>query len=839
MVGRISQGSYDVAVDDVSAITAVAATEAMAPSTEVEAFWARAKVELVRWNRLYPYQLVVVRAVAGPNGGDPSYQLEPGWSFTFPVPPEALTQQLLPAMPVSATLGGIAEEHNGIPFRIITLRGTLGVLGRRGRAPQQEGFNIAETIAGGTVAQLRRAQGDFGATIASAAGVAVENPNVHKAAEFEDNTNPIGKSTGYYQFLRLQAFYEAYAALKKKREGRNLHLALCIWKEQSVYLVTPLGGDFSKDASSPLEYRYNLPFKAWRRITLDQGAASSVFKTLPIRRNPNALARLLNTMQNARLTLQSLSKAAAAVVGDIDRLVFEPLREAVLFAKDALGLGLTLAELPDSIVASLQDSWVALQGEASSISDFANTRNDGVKGQLLLGQDAANETKDMVTPRAARARQRVMQVHPAAKAFRKPKEAFRAMAATDVGKLKPSAAVAAAVKKERERIKNLRRRDFEQRRDQLERAATMLAFALGAGHPTVAATYDINVTAVKETPTESDWDALYALNESITAMDALAATGDNEPTAREDAVEVMAGLARRSGIAFQVPRSKYAVPFPYGSTLEDVARIYLRDPERWPEIAALNGLRSPYVDEVGFDMPLLVNGADNQVVVAKTDNLYVGQMVYIWSRGARRVRRRVQALRVVNDSIVVTVDGDTDMGAYRTKDQALLSAFLPDTVNSQSLIYIPSDREPADDDFITKSIPGVNEFDPMVAVGGVDLLLDSNNDLVITPDGDVRLAVGLTNLVQNVRVALSVRRGDLMGHPEFGLPLEVGMSTADFDAHEVLQAVRRMLQSDPSIANVAAVQVTKNNGVASIRASIQAYGTEQPVPVSFDVQRDA
>jgi hypothetical protein len=346
------------------------------------------------------------------------------------------------------------------------------------------------------------------------------------------------------------------------------------------------------------------------------------------------------------------------------------------------------------------------------------------------------------------------------------------------------------------------------------------------------------VHPIKSEPTDSDWEALFALNESCIYLDQLAATADGEPSAQEERMVVMAALARASGIAFKVPRSKFAVPFPYGGTLEQLAKQYLGDPLRWHEIAALNGLREPYVDEVGFDLQLRVNGDDHQVVVADATNLYVGQTVYVWSDQVRRTRRQVQGLRRVGADTVVTLNGDPDMGLYRTEDRARLSAFLPDTVNSQQLVYIPSDTEPVDDDAITKAIPGVNEFDPMVATVGVDLLLDSTNDLVIGPDGDTRFAAGLANLLQYVRVALSVPRGHLMLHPEFGLPVVVGMSTADFDPGSVLTSVRRMFAEDPSIATVNGVKIEKKGPTASITASIVAAGTDQPVPLRFEIDPD-
>ena len=96
--------------------------------------------------------------------------------------------------------------------------------------------------------------------------------------------------------------------------------------------------------------------------------------------------------------------------------------------------------------------------------------------------------------------------------------------------------------------------------------------------------------------------------------------------------------------------------------------------------------------------------------------------------------------------------------------------------------------------------------------------------------------MGLTNIIQNVRIALSVKRGQLLGHEGFGLPIEVGANTSEFDAKEVLDAVRRMLASDPSFSQVQTIQVLKNGPTAQINVAVEVAGTEKSVPVSFKVR---
>lgn len=834
------QTDLDRPVAEVAELLEAAAFNNRAPGY-VDPMWERAPfVDLSRWNKLYPYQLLVVEVVLDALG-QATHQPHGDWAYTFPLGPEAVSVTTPFAITTQATQGGIIEDHNAAPFKMISVRGTTGLLPARGTAPQQLGFNLLQAVGGGTIQAGGQVLGAFASAVASATGVPPANPNTHDPSEFDQQESAAAtiaaKTTGYFQARKLLEFLEAYATVRKTKRGRNLRLAFCTWKDEAVYLVTPLSLATPRQAASPLEYPFSLDFKAYRRVRLERASFAAALPA-PVRRDPNALARLINTVSAARRVVQGISRVAAAAVGDFDRLVTEPLREVTLFAKDALGAAVSLAELPDAIKQRAKAAWVQAQGDVKAVSQIASESADRVRAQLQAGRTAANELRDMVTPRARAQALKVLASHPAAKPFEQPQFNLAFFEAADLGQLQLDPATARQVNAERARVRSLTRLDFEQRRDRVRNAADRLAVALGAGSATFEATYGVVVTPIKEAPTDSDWEVLWALNSAAAAMDSLAATGDNEPSAREDAVEAMAQLARRSGVAFRVPASKFAVPFPYGSTLELLAQRYLGDAQRWLEIAALNGLKEPYVDEVGFDLPLLTNGVENQVVVsfAEADGrLYIGQLVYVWSTFTRRVRRRVTALRQVGAQLVVTVDGDATMGGYQTAHAATLSAFLPDTVNSQSLVYIPSAEEPADDSNITKSIPGIDEFDPLVQAGGVDLLLDSNNDLIVTPDGDTRLAWGLTNIVQNTRLMMGVYRGDLLTHPDYGLPIRVGMSTADITAREAVDAIRRMLQQDPTFSRVDQVRVVKDGGAVRVGIGVVVAGTEQPVPIAFEV----
>jgi hypothetical protein len=232
-----------------------------------------------------------------------------------------------------------------------------------------------------------------------------------------------------------------------------------------------------------------------------------------------------------------------------------------------------------------------------------------------------------------------------------------------------------------------------------------------------------------------------------------------------------------------------------------------------------------------------VNGNANQILVSDASNLFVGQKLWIESNTTLRESRRIQKITPVGTHFVVLLDGEPDLSKFTTVSQSFIQAFLPDTVNSQQQIYIPSDVEPAEDGFLVKSIPGVDYFDPLVGTCGVDWLLTQDNDIIITPDGDGRLAAGLVNQIQKIRLALATPKGSLMYHPEYGLGLKPGMSTADVSAQQIKSDISQLFRNDPSFTGVSGVSVQKNGGVVRIKMSIGIAGTSQYTPIQVDVKQ--
>lgn len=796
-----------------------------AASAPEDAFWAytEAQIDAARWNKAYPYQLLVLNA-------DDGYSADGDWSFTLPIPPESMSISTPFAISTSITLGGVVEEHNGAPVRMMTFSGTTGVMPNRDTSASLNNIRNLQNevfgIAAGTI------QNASSALITAATTTGSAQWNLTPSEELDSGAvDSKGRGTGYYQFRLLQQFLERYVSLKKRstKDARKKRLALAIWKDQAVYVVSPVSFEMRRSATDPLAYQYQMQFKAWRRVSLKPEGVQALASYQSRKNDPSALQSVLNTLSAARAALAGAVSSLEAVRGDVAQ-VMEIGRQSVLFVKDAIGAAVTVADMPSAIIQDAKGvvlDAVSISGLDPSVVDTAFDPASAFQADAAeVSNGQASSTSGALSKSASSSNS----------VFKDPVANHRLLDSIPLSQLSIRPETKRKIDAEVERVRRLTRLDFENMRDQLREVANDFADSIGAGSDTFNAAFGRPTVTSTKAPTDQDFDVLFALNSAIMELSRLAVAGAQDDT-RLQAIEYVAGLARRSGIAFTTPVGKVAVPFPYGSTLEQLALRYLGDPKRWHEIAALNGLRSPYVDEEGFELPLLTNGRRNQVTLADSARLYVGQPVTLAASNTTKTKRRITKIDVVHQGMVIVhLDGDEDLERFTPMAGAFLHAFTPDTVNSNMQLYIPSATASTDQTLTSKSIPGLNDFTHLLEVGGVDLLLTQAGDLAVTPDGDCKLAVGLANLVQRVRIALSTPRGSLPQHPQYGLGLKAGVSTADLDARGILEAARGLFRDDPSFSGVLSASVQKAGVGARITMNVGVAGQDIVLPVSVDVR---
>lgn len=789
--------------------------------------WAYGSINQLLWDEVLPYQLTFYER----QENNIFLRRADLGSFTLPIPPTDLTRGLPAAIRTTATLGGIIEEHNGSPIRTLTFSGTTGILPIRTSLPSNPS---PAAIFGGVLKNV------LGQVLTATSDAPFNPPNLIQDSDF-DTELPF--STGYYQFRLLEKFIEHYLWFKKQNtiESRNISLAIEIHKDEAVYLASLTDFTLHRSASSnPLEYTYTLTFKTWRKILDTTNTAPLASQAQPATGN-DLMATALNYVTQVRNSLYALNNVLSGFAADADSLVNEPLRQVALFAKGVLGVTLTCADLPPAIILGLKPAILSALSTQASFNDIGSVLGAVPKAT----KDAYNELKNFAQTTliantnggqlASAASALTTSAAPANKILNNPQDYYGLFSLIQPSNLQIAPVVQQQITQEQNRIARLTRLDFQNFRDQILTFSTSYANSVGAGNAIYNQTFSANTSNVTRTPTLEDFIVLDALNTATLQLNQIVAT----PTSNTlpDPLAYVSAAASPYDIQVRQANSKIAIPFPYGNTLEMIAARYLNDPQRWIEIATINNLQEPYVDEEGFTYNLLVNANQNEITVPTNNNLYIGQPVSLVSTTQLRTYYRINAITQRGTTYVLQLNTNgIDLNNYKLQDRAQLHAYLPNTINAQQLLYIPSDLPNNITIPLGKPNNAYTNLQAQLSQGGADLLLNpTDNDLIITPTGNAKLAIGLANKIQKLRLTINTPRGTIIEHPQYGFPLEEGQSLADLSANDVLRLVQNTFTGDPTIQGVEGVQVQINGPTTIITFSIIEAVTGNRLPVAFAV----
>jgi len=331
--------------------------------------------------------------------------------------------------------------------------------------------------------------------------------------------------------------------------------------------------------------------------------------------------------------------------------------------------------------------------------------------------------------------------------------------------------------------------------------------------------------------TIDEFDILKKLYDSIQGIGILTINDDINQN-QNAAYEFVRAEAEDADIPFEDSSTKIRVPVPFGLDIEQIAARYLGDQERWIEIATLNALKSPYIDEEGFFKDFLSNGDGRQFNVNSKENLFIGQDIVIFSNTQPRQRRTIINVEKINETnFLITVDGLDNLDIFTTADNAKIQAYLPGTVNSQDQIFIPSEL-PATDDLVTRPIP-IAQDDALTSLSRIDILLTDNNDIALNSFGDLRLAYGLTNLFQSLKLKFITEPGQLIRHPSYGSGVRPGISIAETSATEIYNTVSALIAQDSRYSGIDRFQVNIDGPYLDIRMTVFIANGLGVFPISF------
>jgi len=853
---------------------------------ENEVFFAPFLIDPDRWDKFFPYRLLVVdvangNQIVGVSGDSTTvyskftqetsstgieYVIHQEarakiWEMVFPITPQQLqiTDQF--AINTSATMRGVVEEHNGVKFKMITASGTTGI------------WPLKPTV-GGNITRPSSLESIFAGAIEGFSSLSEQVKNIKSAATGKHPNNPppatkpgksgVGSSasTGYYQALYLGQFLERYAQAKKHPSWKNYRLVLDMPKQNQSFVVTPMQFSLIQNQQKPSQYQFTIQLKAWKRIILNEvprAAASS----LPDIGSPSEWDRFVNTINATRQALGSATNLVKAVRSDFQG-VFNNLRQMSLVIKDTAGLVFSAIDLPrqilDDLGSAIEDSVANTldaftpptdrfrdqPGVAGSVNKFLDTAglspsskagaiaqsmtnlrktNEGLSREAIksgaLGTEAAQRTStDTIN-----------------NIFKNPEENFDFFDKISLDDIRLSPEQEASIEDEIEKTRLLTVNDFRDIKADLLNLANQIADNFGAGNTTYSSIYGLPDPKERALPLSAEEnEILNSIFEAIQTIDLLTATKQFDDLNSEDPLEFVGGLATESGIDFLNSPSKLAVPVPFGSTIEEIAGRYLQDSSRWLEIVTINKLRSPYIDEEGFFYNFLSNASGRQINVDDTeDKLYIGQSIVLLSNTIPAFSRKITNLEKIGENnYLVTVDGLNNLDTLTTADNARLQAYLPGTVNSQNQIYIPT-SEPSESDDRTYEIPGISD-NKLAKLSKVDILLTDNFDVAINSVGDFRLANGLTNLIQALKLKIRTQKGSILRHLDYGLGLEHGVSVADIENGVIINELNKMIAEDGRFQSITSITVRLSGSSLLIDMSVQLANQTGVLPINFDLK---
>ena len=822
-------------------------------SLQIDRFLRLYTLDATRWNKVYPYVFKVVDESAQQRP-DLDFITSPGYTLNkvvssdnktraedfikdpivLPIGPSNISITTLVASNLTATLNGIIEEHNGAPFRQITITGTMGVNPQRISNPQAISNNnssifqkIAQAVAPNFVQNLQNLIND---AADNTSFTKLLDTNLLSTGIPQDNT----LHTGYWHFHNLFNFIDAYLTLKKDKANKSKYLVFEMHKDQLFYKCSLRNFSFQKKPGT-LEYEYTIQLTGWEYET-NASSLSLAAKQANQTSSVSAVNRALGALHKARKLVADVKDVVAGLNQDVDSYL-EVVREGIMLCKDSLGVAYTVADFPQAIVKDTQSivvsSWDQLKNTATADDVLA------AKFTALNNKTSSLNTlnnKDISTGDVLSAQNAHQQDPTIAGIFNDPTRNLDFFDSINLDALPTPPALKQRMNAEVQRVRALDLSYFITQRENLLAQEASIINKLGADGSTYNRIQGYNFsTTTSNRLRGKNIEILQAISEAIKALNTVIVQRRKQDQAIQNYSEFYVNLANANGLNLTQPTSKFPIPFPTGASLQSLAVRYLGDVNRWMEIAAINGLKAPYVDEDGFTKNIIAATSGKLITVTDADDLYINQPIILTGTGLNPLSAKIKEINQITAAqTILTLD--VDATGYGVDQAAQMQAYLPGTVNSNMLIYIPSTETPR---LITDSFKlgaDISDQSVLSAIAGVDFMLTTSGDLAITSRGDIRLAMGTDNLMQAAKLKLVTPLGSLLAYPGYGLGVEPGTSSALVDAQAAHNALQQSFAQDPRYSGILASKINKLGSVFAINLVLGLPNTDTTLPLNVNLR---
>lgn len=792
-------------------------------------------------------------------------------SFVLPLPPQSINISVPAAINTTVTMKGIVEEHNGAPLRQISISGSTGVypiavsnsnesnLGSGKKGPLDYLFQNTIQAAQSTLSSAKQ-------TLTSALKVASaftgEAQHLDSPVLDPFSTWIKGGQTGYIIAHNLMRFMDLYLELKKAG-NKNLTLMFLMHKD-SMYYNCSLSNLSVRKGAGTLEYLYSISLIAWQRYPQlpkgsDQPVNPGAYKSGHNQKSINPFAQINRTLDQGIATINKGLSVLQGFQADLNTAVLQPLKKVRILAKTVSNIPKTITDYSDVIIrsaeAQIKETFANLSHDqsqsrtAEQIRQRMKTRNSHVYGgepqrdgkATTSPFDTSANQQDNTrsgpnSPRQQTALTGGLEVDPFGDMFANPAEYDDILSVATISTLQLNTATQELIAQEEQNAALLTSEDIQIIKYSLDSFTALLSQRIGGNSPVYDQIFGLASPTYTKALTTEDIEILSVMNDMSMALDQMIVLiRSQKNTTDEDYSRWYGTYARTQGIDFVESNSKFYVPFPLGASLESLSNTYLGDVNRWIEIAAINGLKEPYVDEIGFFVPFRSTGSGNSFLITSPEGLYIGQPILVQSITQRPEPRRIDAIKVISSiQTLITVNGDADLSKFTVTDQAKLHAYKPNTVNSYMMIAIPSQNAP--------EVPSNMSINPSekdmqnityLALSDFALNFDTSQgtaDIQLV-GSDVAVARSYANLTQAAFIKLYTHQGDLLDDPLFGNPVQVGSSVADFNPSTALNELAVLFAQDNRFSGLKAGRVLTKGGSVNIELllGIASTGTYMPI----------
>lgn len=804
------------------------------------------------WYKILPYRFLLLKASPGEKVGQTKYDLV--GSYVLPIGPQNLSYGIPFAALNTPLADGMLVEVNGAPLRTIEISGTTGFLPyRASSAPSSSGF---------------------GGQTANAASNLASNFSGKSAGPDPDNS-------GYALFHKLLQFFEVWANISKDANNNNLRIAFDMPKDNVTFLITPKSFSLVRDVDSPMLYRYSISLEAWGKCIIEgvTGKTPALQPGSPLS-NPSTLTKIYQGIQQGQRVINQAANVIKAVRSDVNS-VLNGVRQVSLAVKSVLNIASNLADMPESIVqglaGSLASSWnnvssAAIQAGASidalSKTNFAKVFQSsinqyGTQGNLLPAQvkspSVANINSGTVggsNPAGTLKSNGTANINNPAGTNQNPysnpsaqlsgilsnkSQNYDLLTAININNLNNiPQLIQSKIDKEYAQVNAFTRKDFQNVRDQVNTLSRAMSAYFGENTPDYDKYYsDVpnKVGIVNNKLNRSQMDILIALRQVASNLDLLCAQNRNTKTDIDLSFNYVGSLLAGSGISFQESANKFQAPVPFGMSMAQISNLYLGDPNRVNEIVILNNLSPPYIDENGKTQQLLVNATNQSFVIRDGSELVLDQGVVLSSNAVNPFRVLIKKiLKINNNEWLITIQNNINLNNLKTTDKAQIQYFQNGTVNSNNIIWIPTNNiNLANLPDKLKPVTFIPNSDGLQGLSKIDFLLTAGNDLAINSLGQLGLASGLANLNQALRLKVLTPKGGNFFHPTYGAGVQIGATTVASQIPQLKNNFILAIQQDPRYSEVLGLSVSLQNGVIFLQGNVVLAGVSRSLPFNFSI----